>query len=123
MPTASPNSITPAAKAPLPPLPNLPTSNGAVGGTNPMDPMAQLLSGVMPIKQGVDGIMAACQQIVQSGMVPGAEQICSQIMQLASSLLPMAAQSALQPGAMQQPGMSPMPQGGGMVPPEMGIAP
>lgn len=92
-----------------------------------MDPMAQLLSGVMPIKQGVDGIMAACQQIVQSGMVPGAEQICSQIMQLASSLLPMAAQSALQPGAMgggmPGQGMSPMPQGGGMVPPEMGVAP
>lgn len=120
---APPSTNFAAAAAPLPPLPNLPTSNGATPGTNPMDPMAQLLSGVMPIKMGVDGIMAACQQIVQSGMVPGAEQICSQIMQLASSLLPMAAQSALQPGAMGVPGMSPMPQGGGMVPPEMGVAP
>ena len=50
------------------------------------------------MKSGVDAIVAACRQIVQSGAVPGAEQSCAQIVALATSLLPMAAQQALQPG-------------------------
>jgi len=77
-----------------------------------------MLSGIMPVKSAVDAINAACKQIVQAGSVPGAEQVCGQIVALATSLLPMAAQAAMQPG-----------QGGGvgpsipMPPPPGGPAP
>jgi len=79
--------------------------------------MAQVISGIAPVKTAVDGISAACKQIVQSGAVPGAEQICAQIIALATSLLPMAAQQALQPG-LGGTGIGPVgagapPQGGG----------
>jgi hypothetical protein len=60
--------------------------------------MAMLMSGIAPIKSAVDGIHAACRQIVQSGVIPGSEQVCGQIVALATSLLPMAAQQVLQPG-------------------------
>lgn len=66
--------------------------------------MAAIMSGLVPIKSGVDAILAACKQIVQSGAVPGAEQPCAQIVALATSLLPMAAQHALQPGQGGGPG-------------------
>lgn len=75
--------------------------------------MSALVSGIAPVKNGVDGILQACKSIVQSGAVPGAEQICGQIVALATSLLPMAAQSALQPGGGG---------GAGAIPP-MGAAP
>lgn len=85
--------------APLPPLPNL--SSGGQGDTSTPGAasggMAQLLSGIAPVKTGVDAIHMACKQIVQSGVIPGAEQVCGQIIALATSLLPMAAQSILQP--------------------------
>lgn len=85
--------------APLPPLPALSgrgqgdtsTPGAAPGG------MSSLLSGIAPVKAGVDQIMQACKGIVQSGVIPGAEQVCGQIIALATSLLPMAAQSVLQP--------------------------
>lgn len=95
----------------LPPLPDLPASpqgdsaGGAQGG------MAALVSGLAPIKSAVDSIIGACKQIVQSGAIPGAEQPCGQIISLATSLLPMAAQQALQPmGGIPAPG-APAPQG------------
>jgi len=69
--------------------------------------MSALVSGIAPVKNGVDGILQACRAIVQSGAVPGAEQICGQIVALATSLLPMAAQSALQPGGAQGVGAIP----------------
>jgi hypothetical protein len=69
--------------------------------------MAALVSGIAPVKNSVDGILQACKAIVNSGAVPGAEQICAQIVALATSLLPMAAQSALQPSG---------PQGGNAIP-------
>lgn len=83
--------------APLPPLPDL---SGAAGTPplGPQDPMAAIMSGIAPIKSAVDAIQAACQQIVKSGAVPGAEQPCAQIIALSQSLLPMAAQQAMQPG-------------------------
>lgn len=68
--------------------------------------LTALLSGAMPVKAGVDQILSACKDIVQSGAVPGAEQICGQIVALASSLVPAAAQQAMQPG-----------MGGGGLPP------
>lgn len=73
--------------------------------------MAQLLSGIAPIKTAVDGINQACKQIVQSNVIPGSEQICAQIVALATSLLPMAAQQVLQPSGVAgaAPGSSPQP--------------
>lgn len=80
--------------------------------------MAALVSGIAPVKNSVDGILAACKQIVQSGAVPGAEQVCGQIVALATSLLPMAAQNALNPsggaGAIPPVGGPP---GGAQAPP------
>lgn len=88
-----------ASSAPLPPLPDLSasgTGGGQTGGP-PAGLMASLVSGIAPVKNSVDGILAACKQIVQSGAVPGSEQVCGQIVALATSLLPMAAQQALNP--------------------------
>ncbi len=87
--------------APLPPLPNLSSggagSSSATPGAAPGG-MASILAGLAPVKQGVDMIQQACKTIVQSGMIPGGEQVCAQILALATSLLPMAAQAAMQPG-------------------------
>jgi hypothetical protein len=63
--------------------------------------MAGIISGVAPVKAAVDQILMACKQIVQSKAVPGAEQPCSQIEALATSMLPMAVQAAMQPGPAQ----------------------
>lgn len=115
----SPQSSSPGA-APLPPLPNLSGSGGAPAGAAPggQDGMAALMSGIAPIKMAVTQILTACQQIVKSGAIPGAEQPCGQIVALATSLLPMAAQQALQPmGA--GGGASPLPPVGGGSPPPM----
>lgn len=93
----SPSASSPGA-APLPPLPNL---SGAGGGQAPgadSSSMANIMSGIAPVKAAVDQMLMSCKQIVQSGAVPGAEQVCGQIVALATSLLPMAVQSALQPG-------------------------
>ena len=93
----SPSAQTSSAEAaPLPPLPDMQSSGG---GQSQSSSMQSLVAGIAPIKTGVDSIAAACKSIVQSGMVPGSEQICGQIVALAASLLPMAAQQALQPGA------------------------
>ena len=119
----SPRPGSAAASAPLPPLPDLPAAPDAGGGgsasADPSGFLSSVLSGIAPVKMAVDQIHSACQQIVQSGSVPGAEQICGQIVALASSLLPMAAQQALQPaaggsaiGMMAPPGL-PAPVGGG----------
>jgi hypothetical protein len=73
--------------------------------------LAGMLAGVAPVKAAVDAIVKACTSIVQSGSIPGAEQPCSQIVALATSLLPMAAQQMMQPGQQQAPGGIP-PVGG-----------
>ncbi len=87
-----------AGSSPLPPLPDLQSASGTGGqDQQQQSAMAALVSGLAPIKNAVDAIAAACRQIVQSGAVPGAEQPCSQIVALAASLLPMAAQQAMQP--------------------------
>jgi hypothetical protein len=92
----------------LPPLPNFP-SGGAQPTGQGQNGMASIISGIAPIKTSVDSIIAACKQIVQSGVIPGSEQPCGQIVALATSLLPMAVQSALSPmgggQSIQPPGM------------------
>ena len=60
--------------------------------------MASIMSGLAPVKAGVDQILAGAKAVVQSQAIPGAEQVCGQIVALATSLLTMAAQSAMQPG-------------------------
>ncbi len=108
---APPNPGSSPGAAPLPPLPNL-SGGGAGAATGGQDPMAAIMAGVAPIKQAVDSILAACKQIVQSGVIPGAEQPCGQIVALATSLLPMAAQQLMAPGGQQpQGGIPPMGQG------------
>ena len=108
----TPSAQTSAAAAPLPPLPDL--QSGGSGAAQPPDQqnsMASLISGIAPVKQAVDMILAGVKQIVQSGIIPGAEQPCAQIASLATSFLPMAAQQILQPG------------GGGSAPPAGATAP
>jgi hypothetical protein len=80
------------ASAPLPPLPNL-GGGGSSQGQGQADPMAAILAQIAPVKHAVDGITSACKQIVQSGSIPGSEQICGQIIALAQGLIPMAAQN------------------------------
>lgn len=100
-----------AAAAPLPPLPDF-SSQANAGPAPQADPMASLISGIAPVKGAVDSILAACKSIVQSGAIPGGEQVCGQIVALATSLLPMAAQQALQPGMGGGPSQGPSaPQG------------
>jgi len=112
-----------AAIQPMPPLPEMQTgpSGGGMGG-DPNSAMAAILSGIAPVKAAVDAIRSACQQIVQSGAVPGSEQICGQIVSLSSQLVPMAAQQALQPmgGGGGMGGGLPMPPPPGGPAPMMG---
>lgn len=110
---APPNPGSSPGAAPLPPLPNL-SGGGQGAAPGGQDAMAAMLSGIAPIKQSVDQILAACKVIVQSGVIPGAEQPCGQIVALATSLLPMAAQQMMAPGQSQ-------PQQGGI--PPMGAGP
>ncbi len=117
----SPSSSTSAA---LPPLPDLSGGPGGGQGQPGGDPMAMIMAGLAPIKQAVGGIQGACKSIVQSGAIPGAEQICGQIVALANSLLPMAAQNLLQPGMGGSGNAPPAPGGGGMgMPPPPGPPP
>jgi hypothetical protein len=103
---------SPAGTAPLPPLPDLSGGGKDAGSTPQQSPLAGMISGLAPIKMSVDRIAAECQSLVRSGKIPGAEQVCGQIMALATSLLPMAAQSMMQPMSGAQP-----PQAGPVGPP------
>ena len=76
--------------------------------------MSSIISGLAPVKAAVDQIRMACKQIVQSGIIPGAEQPCSQIVAMATSLLPMAVQASMQPGSGAVPGGPPPGPGGGI---------
>jgi len=106
---APPSTTSTAASQPMPPLPNLQTA--PTGAEDPQGGMlASLMSGIAPVKSGVDAINAACKQIVQSGVIPGSEQVCGQIVALATSLLPMAAQSLMGSGA-PSPGSATPPMG------------
>jgi hypothetical protein len=106
----TPSTSSPSA-APLPPLPDFNSSGGGPSGS--ASGMSSLVAGVAPVKMGVDLILKGAQMIVQSGAVPGGEQPCAQIISLATSLLPMAAQNALNPmgGAGTPPPTPPPPPG------------
>jgi len=114
----SPQGSTSAGSQPLPPLPDLQSAQQTGGGQTgtPPDAMAAMIAGIAPVKKGVDVILQACKEIVQSGAVPGAEQPCGQIVALATSLLPMAAQAASMGGGGGAPapsqGIPPVGQGG-----------
>lgn len=110
----TPSGSGAASAAPLPPLPDMQSAGQAGAGPAPGGFLAALMSAVTPVKAGVDAINAACQQIVQSGSIPGAEQICGQIVGLAGQLIPMAMQQASQGG---MGGMGSGMSGGGAPPP------
>jgi hypothetical protein len=102
---------SPAESASLPPLPSGLSDNSGgkdAGGAGKSSPLAGLISGLTPVKMGVDRIVQECKSIVQGGNVPGAEQVCGQIIALATSLLPMAAQSMMQPGTNVPPQPGPV---------------
>lgn len=111
-----------ASSAPLPPLPDLSGNGGGAAQAGPGGGfMAALMAAVTPVKSAVDMINAACQKIVQSGSVPGSEQICGQIVGLANQLTVMAMQQASQgQGAGGQQGMGAPPS---MGPPPPGAPP
>lgn len=110
--------------APMPPLPDMQTAPQSNKESGHQDIMASLMSGIAPVKSSVDRILQECKAIVKSGVIPGAEQICGQIVAAATSLLPMAAQNLLQPSSAQgvpsgqggPGGMNLMPPPGGPVP-------
>lgn len=121
----SPSAQTAGTSALYPPLPDMGSSGtgdagaGAPGGGF----LASLMGAVGPVKQSVDQINSACQQIVQSGKVPGAEQICGQIISMANQLTMMALQQAAQSGqGGSASGMNDGPQGG-PIPPAAGAPP
>jgi hypothetical protein len=85
-----------AASQSLPPLPDFGGDSNAPQTGN-QDALAALMSGIAPIKKHTDAIIQAAKEIVKLGTIPGAEQIASQIISLATSLVPMAAQNLLNP--------------------------
>lgn len=110
----SPTPSLNAQSAPLPPLPDLSGQSSAPGAAQPGNgAFAALLAGITPVKTAVDAINMACKQVVQSGAIPGSEQICAQIIALANQLVPMAAQQAM---GGQSAGPAPMQPPGGPVP-------
>jgi len=60
--------------------------------------MAGLVSGLAPVQRNVTTILQAVRELARSGLIPGGEAALGQIVALTVSLLPMAANSALQPG-------------------------
>lgn len=118
----TPSPQSPGA-APLPPLPNLSGGNGGGTASQGSAPggFEQALSGAAPVKSGVDMILAGVKQIVKSGVIPGAEQIGGQIVALAVSFLPMAAQSLMQPSGGTGGSIGPVGAGGNAAPPMPGV--
>jgi len=105
--------VTPAPQASnaLPPLPDLQSKGGTGGGQTGTQPdvMASLISGIAPVKNGVDMAMKGIQMIAQSGAVPGVEQILAPMIQQLNSILVMTAQQAMQPGGGPPPAAPPGP--------------
>ena len=103
----SPTPALSAGAAPLPPLPDLPAQPAAPakGGF-----LKAILQGTQPVQDAVTSIQQACKQIVQSGAIPGSEQLCAQFLQIAQQFVPMAVQQAM--GGQGQGALTPPPQGG-----------
>lgn len=80
--------------------------------------MTAIMSGVAPVKAAVDQILAACQALVKSGILPGVEQKAGEVVAWATSLLPQAVQQVAQPGiGPVQQGIPPAGGPGPMAPP------
>lgn len=127
-PDRSPMPNTPGvgpAAAPMPPLPDFNTDPNTQPQTGNKDVLASLMSGIAPIKKSVDTILEESKKIVKAGVIPGSEQVVAQIVALATSLLPMAAQNLLNPmggGGSMGPGLG-QDQSMQMLPPSGGPAP
>lgn len=70
--------------------------------------MASLISGIQPVKNGVDQVLAGVQAIAQSGAIPGVEQILAPVIALMNQILVMTAQQVMGPGG-QGPQATPPP--------------
>lgn len=89
------NSATAATQS-MPPLPDLSTNPGG-GVSTPGDPMAAMISGIMPVKSEVDTILGSLKKLASLGLPA---QMLDQIAAAATSLLPMAIQATMgTPGA------------------------
>lgn len=116
-----------AATQPLPPLPDLPTSAGSGPSAGMTDPFQATMLRIKPVVDAVNSIHAAVKTIAQSGIIPGGGPL-DQIVQLASMLVPIAAQHMLGPGmgggALPPPSVPPSDLGtGGGGPPSPGPPP
>lgn len=99
----------------LPPLPDFDHGGTSQPQTGNQNTLAALMSGVAPVKKSVDSIVQEAKNIVKLGVIPGGEQIAAQIISLATSLVPMAAQNVLNPMGGQAVGPM-LPPPGGPVP-------
>jgi hypothetical protein len=118
----APSSNNPLAMAaPLPPLPDLPTAPGtggagvgAAASPGASGFLAQLLSGIGPIKSAVDQIQSGCQALMRLNPSPATQQAVAAILGLSASILPDAVQSSMHGPGAGGAGMSPMlpPPGG-----------
>jgi len=114
----SSQSAAPGA-APLPPLPNLSGGGAAATGGKP-NPMAAIVSGIAPLYKYVQQISDGLDGIVNTGMLPGAAQVCGQLKALVMTFIPQAIQQQMQPQGPQQgpqPMQGPGGPGAGPVPP------
>lgn len=96
----------------LPPLPDLNQGGDTQGQGGNQDMLASLMSGIGPVKKHADNIVQSAKEIVKLGVIPGSEQIAAQIIALATSLVPMAAQNLLNPMGSQSVGPMLPPPGG-----------
>jgi len=103
-----------AAAADLPPLPDFDKSGDSGMQSGKQDMLSSLMSGIGPVKKHADTIVQSAKEIVKLGVIPGAEQVAAQIISLATSLVPMAAQNLLNPMGGQGGSVGPMlpPPGG-----------
>src|SRR5215472_14909843 len=105
--------------APLPPLPDLSGSSGKgpTGGKD--DPLSSMMSGLAPLKKGMDKMLEGLRDIEKTGMLVGSERTLGVIRALIAQLLPQAIQQSMIPGEQSQ-GLPPT-IGQGMPQPPPGV--
>lgn len=107
-----PDGSPAASVSELPPLPDFNQSGNSQPQGGKQDVLASLMSGVAPVKKHVDNIVQSAKEIVKLGVIPGSEQVAAQIISLATTLVPMAAQNLLNPMGGQAVGPMLPPPGG-----------
>lgn len=110
-----PSASNSSGAAPLPPLPNL-SGSGVAASEGKPNPMAAIVSGIAPVQKYVQQISDGCDGIVQTGLIPGAAQICSQIKALVATFIPQAVQQQMQPQGQAPQQLPPGPAGAGQGP-------